>query len=89
MSGTVVGSLAEWSVVATLCAVAVGDAGAVTCWTFLFSYVQGFSETYGKWLPVGLLAALILAFAGSRLWKAYRHRKGEPKRRPATESGRP
>ncbi|MDX9971439.1 MAG: small multi-drug export protein [FCB group bacterium] len=89
MAGTVVGSLAEWSAWSTLSAVALGDLGAVTCWTFFFSYVQHFAGSYGRWLPVFLLVILLVAFLLSRVWRARSRKKGEPKPHPEPDSLHP
>lgn len=89
MSGTVVGSLAEWSAVSTLSAVALGNLGAVTCWTFLFSSMQDFAGSYGKWLPVALLVLILMGFVVSRLWRLRSRRKPVIKREPEPESLRP
>lgn len=84
MSGTVVGHLIGMHPAVALAAVAVGNLGAVTGWTLFFNYVQGFSETYGKWLPVALLVAFLGFFAVTQVVKRVRHR-----RRPRTEPPEP
>jgi uncharacterized membrane protein len=74
MTGSVLGNLLGFPHAVTFLAVAAGNLGAVTVWTLLFAYIQGFSDTYGKWLPVAILAAILLAFLGTRLRRAARRR---------------
>ncbi len=61
-SGTVVGTLMEMRTPVIFLAVTAGNFGAIALWTLLFGYIHGFSETYGRWMPVAILAVILIGW---------------------------